>query len=258
MLRTITIFVALLIFAMAALAQVETPVVKIELIGVVEAIGDGTLMVYGLTVDLSEGEAPDDIAEGDTVVIEGTLASGAIVAEEVKVVEAGWLEEAEVAVEISGPVDAIDDNMVTMGGLSFELESTEGLDEKAYIKIEGHFELIDGVLALIITDGDEADEVADCDNPPPPWAPAKGWRRQCEDAEGAVIGDDNQGNCDDPPPPWAPAKGWRKRCEGGVNPTGGSDSWRDRGNCDNPPPPWAPAKGWRKRCEGGSGSESSD
>ncbi|MBE0691406.1 MAG: hypothetical protein IH587_14905, partial [Anaerolineae bacterium] len=32
-------------------------------------------------------------------------------------------------------------------------------------------------------------------------------------SDGAVWRD--PGNCDNPPPPWAPAHGWRRRCEGG-------------------------------------------
>ncbi|MBC8098699.1 MAG: hypothetical protein H7Y11_04610 [Armatimonadetes bacterium] len=32
---------------------------------------------------------------------------------------------------------------------------------------------------------------------------------------GAVWRD--EGNCNNPPPPWAPANGWRRRCEGGGN-----------------------------------------
>jgi hypothetical protein len=30
------------------------------------------------------------------------------------------------------------------------------------------------------------------------------------------------GTCDNPPPPWAPANGWRRRCQGGSPPPPGS------------------------------------
>jgi hypothetical protein len=50
-----------------------------------------------------------------------------------------------------------------------------------------------------------------------------------------VIGDDgsvwrDEGNCSNPPPPWAPANGWRRRCEGGDNGNGGG---RGRGDDDD-------------------------
>ncbi len=36
------------------------------------------------------------------------------------------------------------------------------------------------------------------------------------------IGDDDiwvdDGNCQNPPPPWAPAWGWRRKCEGVIKP----------------------------------------
>jgi hypothetical protein len=49
-----------------------------------------------------------------------------------------------------------------------------------------------------------------------------------------IFGDDNtvvwtdNGNCDNPPPPWAPAHGWRRRCEGGTAP-GNSGNAGDNG-----------------------------
>jgi hypothetical protein len=36
---------------------------------------------------------------------------------------------------------------------------------------------------------------------------------------GDIFRDD--GDCANPPPPWAPAEGWRRRCAGGGNPGGG-------------------------------------
>ena len=45
----------------------------------------------------------------------------------------------------------------------------------------------------------------------------------------------DRGNCSNPPPPWAPAHGWRRRCEGGGgsgNSSGGSNSRGQNNNGD--------------------------
>jgi hypothetical protein len=42
----------------------------------------------------------------------------------------------------------------------------------------------------------------------------------------------DDGNCNNPPPPWAPANGWRRRCEGG-NPPGNSGNNGNNGNGNN-------------------------
>ena len=48
----------------------------------------------------------------------------------------------------------------------------------------------------------------------------------------------DSGGCDNPPPPWAPANGWRRRCEGQPNSSGRQNypaqgQGQGRGNSDD-------------------------
>ncbi len=40
----------------------------------------------------------------------------------------------------------------------------------------------------------------------------------------------DSGNCSNPPPPWAPANGWRRRCEGAANPGNAGGNGNGNGN----------------------------
>lgn len=58
------------------------------------------------------------------------------------------------------------------------------------------------------------------------------------DNNGNVMWQDN-GRCDNPPPPWAPARGWRARCEGQSPPgqSGNNGQGNPPNNPGNPSPP---------------------
>jgi hypothetical protein len=70
----------------------------------------------------------------------------------------------------------------------------------------------------------------------------------------------DSGSCSNPPPPWAPARGWRARCEGGQAPAGGNRSGsvspgNNRGRGQGQGPPDNPGSG---RGRGGGNADDDD
>lgn len=99
---------------------------------------------------------------------------------------------------IEGPVDEIRGNIIIIFGIEIELDPDSPLLAVILIgdviRIEGDYADNDSVIIVIANvvtvinidiyindDGTEAWRDNDnCKNPPPPWAPAHGWRRKCE------------------------------------------------------------------------------
>lgn len=137
---------------------------------------------------------------------------------------------------IEGVIEAIDGRVLTISGLEVELTEDDPLLEVLRVddrvRIEG--ELVRGVhLFTVEVQTFELANPDDADN-------------QVEESpDGSVWRD--PGNCDNPPPPWAKANGWRARCEGAESPgnSGGSgnNSGGGQGNPNrpqNPGPPGSP------------------
>jgi hypothetical protein len=118
----------------------------------------------------------------------------------------------DVTAVIEGPVEAINGNVITIYGIEITIDPDDPLliviriDD--VIRVEGDFSGASVVLADVTAVGSN-DEVfvndsgevwrdnGSCDNPPPDWAPAHGWRRRCQggagNGEGAGVGN-GQGN----------------------------------------------------------------
>ena len=117
---------------------------------------------------------------------------------------AGDDDEPPVVIIIEGPVTQININIIVIYGISITLDPDDpillALQIGDVVRVQGAV-LDDGVtiiilaLTVIIVDIDiyinvdvDPDEPpvwrddGDCNNPPPPWAPAHGWRRKCGDA----------------------------------------------------------------------------
>jgi hypothetical protein len=115
-----------------------------------------------------------------------------------------------ITIIIEGPVEAININIITIFGINIEIDPDDPLltvirigDE---IRVEGDT-VSDGniiiivAINIIIIDTDIIIIDDDDDGPPVVWR-------------------DSGESCGNPPPPWAPALGWRARCEGAPHPAG--------------------------------------
>ncbi len=122
--------------------------------------------------------------------------------------------ELPVTIVIEGPVQQINVNIITIYDIDIEINVDDPIltviqlgDE---IRVEG--DMVDNGTTIIIVainiviidvdivisdDGGVVwrDSGDDCGNPPPPWAPAHGWRRRCEGGGGSntviIIDDDD-------------------------------------------------------------------
>ena len=118
-----------------------------------------------------------------------------------------------VTIVIEGPVQNININIITIYDIDIEINPDDPLltviQLGDHIHIEGNMQdqgdtIIIVAVTIIIIDvdiviGDDNTVVwrddDGCGNPPPPWAPAHGWRRRCENRGGTVIiiDDDDDG-----------------------------------------------------------------
>jgi hypothetical protein len=106
----------------------------------------------------------------------------------------------ESVIVVEGPVETITDNIVTIYGIDIALNPDDPLltliETGDVLHIEAEYEAdLTVIVAVTVTIVDEDVNVnpdtgevwrdeGNCANPPPPWAPANGWRRRCEGAPG--------------------------------------------------------------------------
>lgn len=219
------------------LAQTES---TIEITGTVEAIGEGTITVDGLVIDIGnvvEFEG-DGIQIGAIVEIEGTLSGGVVIAIEIEVELSGPESTPEVTPEVSpevtpeitpeatadpdddddefvivivGPVVEINVNVITIYNFEIELDPEDPaltvIQVGDIVRIEGDIQgegdtiIIVAVniifinVEVVIYDGEVWRDTGNCSNPPPPWAPANGWRQRCQG--GGVGGGGGSGSGSD-------------------------------------------------------------
>ena len=98
---------------------------------------------------------------------------------------------------IEGPVEAVDDHIITIFGIEIELAPDDPLlaaiQPGDTLRVEGVFTeegtgsaivAVDIVFAevdvVVSEEGEVWRDSGNCQNPPPPWAPANGWRLRCE------------------------------------------------------------------------------
>jgi hypothetical protein len=111
----------------------------------------------------------------------------------------GGGEKLPVVIVIEGPVEEINVNIIVIYGMEIELDPNDpiliALKIGDWVRCEGSASDDGGVTIIIAvtvviinvnvyintpgTGGVWRDD-GDCKNPPPPWAPAWGWRRKCE------------------------------------------------------------------------------
>jgi hypothetical protein len=114
-------------------------------------------------------------------------------------------DDAGIIIVIEGPVESININIITIYGIEIEVDEDDPIltviQIGDVIRVEGELDDIDeDTLVLIaitiiiidvdiyISDDGDAWRDDDCGNPPPPWAPAHGWRDRCETGQGDSPG----------------------------------------------------------------------
>ena len=144
-------------------------------------------------------------------------------------------------VVVEGPVQSITDNRIVIFDLTITLNPSDPmlptLRVGDTVRVEGSLAPDGTINATSVT--------------------VLGVEISVNPADAQVIWRD-PGDCTNPPPPWAPANGWRRRCEQPApnpqpnppaNPNPQPNPPSNPRDCSNPPPPWAEANGWRRRCE---------
>ncbi|MFN8374696.1 MAG: hypothetical protein U0694_17675 [Anaerolineae bacterium] len=108
-------------------------------------------------------------------------------------------DDLEITIIIEGPVEEIDANIIVIYGFHIEVDPNDPIlviiQIGDVVRIEGDISpdsdgstiLIIAIVVIIVDidvvvgdDGSVWRDNGNCDNPPPPWAPANGWRRRCE------------------------------------------------------------------------------
>lgn len=108
-----------------------------------------------------------------------------------------------ITIIIEGPVQQININIITIYDINIVVGETDpilGIIQVGdVLYVEGNTEDADGVVVIIavniviinvdinVDTGEYWRDDGSCANPPPPWAPANGWRRRCGDAVGTTI-----------------------------------------------------------------------
>ena len=129
----------------------------------------------------------------------------------------------EVNLVIEGPVQAINGNVVVIYGINVELDADDPILD--IIKIGDYLRVAGNIATLWNDSATDAAVETELSN-----------HSNSSDAitnEEQNIWIDN-GNCDNPPPDWAPANGWRARCEGQSEQSGRNTNPPAGGNASPP------------------------
>jgi hypothetical protein len=133
-------------------------------------------------------------------------------------------DDGDIIIIIEGPVQAININIITIYNINIQMRADDPLltvirigdiirvegeipddDDGGDIIIIGSPIIIIAITVIIvdvdvvIVDGAIWRDYGDCGNPPPPWAPANGWRRRCEGGgnQGGGMGEGGMGGMGD-------------------------------------------------------------
>jgi hypothetical protein len=114
-------------------------------------------------------------------------------------------DDGDIIIVIEGPVQSINVNIITIYNINIELDDDDPLltviQIGDVIRVEGNLtegdnntiiivvvNIIFVNVEVVVQDGQVWRDDGNCGNPPPPWAPAHGWRRRCERSGGGGSG----------------------------------------------------------------------
>lgn len=120
---------------------------------------------------------------------------------------------------VEGPVESINVNVITIYNIELVLAEDDPILARIQVgdvlRVEGDFDSTLQVIVAVTVQSVSVDINVNTDT-------GEAWR--------------DDGNCSNPPPPWAPANGWRRRCEGQQNNSGdgnGNDNGMGMGDDDD-------------------------
>lgn len=168
----------------------------------------GVLDVYnngGLTVGCEDNESSGSVESTETPAPEATdEATPEVTPEATDEPD----DDGDVIIVIEGPVEEININIITIFGIEIELDPEDPvltvIQIGDVIRVEGDLEHEGDTIVIVaitvifidvdvfVVDGQIWRDPGNCDNPPPPWAPAHGWHRRCDVI--IIGGDDGSGS----------------------------------------------------------------
>ncbi len=108
-----------------------------------------------------------------------------------------------VTIVIEGPVQAINVNIITIYNFNIQLDNDAPalniIQVGDTLHVEGNTQNMNGTIVIIainitilnvdinVDTGEYWRDDGTCSNPPPPWAPAHGWRRHCGEPGVTII-----------------------------------------------------------------------
>lgn len=128
------------------------PIIVVE--GLVQRLDEDTVTIYGIDFEVASGHPMLNLIDvGDTLRIEGVLDErGALIASVIDNLTDAV--DAVATVGIEGPVEAIEDNVVTINGVEIELSPDDpvlvSLNIGDFLSVEGDFELREGRYLLVV------------------------------------------------------------------------------------------------------------
>jgi uncharacterized membrane protein YgcG len=159
--------------------------------------------------------APTAIPTVEITVTESTSVPAQITTPEVTP-EISLTPTLESVIIVEGPVQTITANVITIYGIDIALNPDDPLLTVIVVgdvlRVEANYDTTATVIVAVTVEpvSNEVNVNPDTDET---------WR--------------DDGSCNNPPPPWAPANGWRRRCENATNNNSGGNSGNGNGNGNN-------------------------
>ena len=181
----------------------------------------------GTSLDISLCEIPDSLEDGEdfdctvTITVEGdfddfaviVVVSGQlngiviVISQDVDISEDDDDNDDGIVIVIEGPVTSIEGTTIVIFGFNIVLAEDDPLllviQIGDVLRIEGDWDDDSPIIIAIIIifvdidvfvfDGQVWRDQGNCNNAPPPWAPANGWRRRCETPRGGGSGGSGSG-----------------------------------------------------------------
>jgi hypothetical protein len=115
-------------------------------------------------------------------------------------------DDLPITIVIEGPVQSINVNIITIYNINIQLTPNDPnltiIRVGDILRVAGNTQSLNGTIIIIavnvvivnvdinVDTGEAWHDSGNCDNPPPPWAPAHGWHRRCDDIIIIINGDD--------------------------------------------------------------------
>jgi hypothetical protein len=190
----------LVVMPLAAQSTTNDQQTMIVLEGIYHVAADGTITVAGYAIAPADAFIPPDIADGDSVIVTGTLMADGVTVQATSIeIESAATPETSSGVTGSaadsgqGTEDNSNGHGNGRGNGNGNGNGRGNGNGNANGNGHGNGRGNGNGNRNGGNEGEDTGESADCSNPPPSWAPAHGWHRQCD----GVASGSGQGSSDD-------------------------------------------------------------